>query len=39
MIWKKVVNATVLITDTGDLVKYAKVIRETILKELGKMTQ
>jgi hypothetical protein len=39
MLWKKVVNTTVLITDTGDLVKYTKVIRETILKELGKMTQ
>lgn len=36
---KSLPKATVLITDTGDLVKYTKVFRETILKELGKMTQ
>jgi len=37
-VWKKVVILTVLKTDTGDLAECAKVTREMIFKELGKIT-
>jgi len=35
---KKCISLTVLKTVTGDLAKYAKVIKIIIFKELGKMT-